>query len=46
MVLEYQPVYGPVPGYDAGAAMGEPITIALQRQGGSLGEWRITQGTF
>jgi len=46
VVVQYQPAYGPVPGYKVGAALGDPIDITLRQQGGSRGEWRVTQGTF
>jgi pyruvate/2-oxoglutarate/acetoin dehydrogenase E1 component len=47
VVLEYQPVYGPVPGYIDGTDLGAPIHITVQKQGGaSNGEWRVISGAF
>ncbi len=47
VTLEYQPVYGPAPGYTHGSELGPPIQIKIQKQGGaSTGEWRIIQGAY
>jgi hypothetical protein len=47
VVLEYQPVYGPVPGYIDSTDLGAPIHITVQKQGGaSNGEWRVISGAF
>ena len=47
VVLEFQPLYGPVPGYAEGSHLGPPISLTVQKQGGSIrGEWRIIRGAF
>ena len=47
VVLQFQPTYGPVPGYKEGSELGAPISLRVRRQGGaSSGEWRVSEGAF
>lgn len=42
----YQPLYGPVPGYQDGAKLGMEVLLKLKKEGGERGEWRVCQATF
>jgi len=44
--LNFQPVYGEVPGYTAGHPLGPRITLTLRKLGGVNGEWRVMDGAF
>lgn len=46
VTLRYRPLYGHVPGYQQGKALGVEISLELREQGGPGGEWRVAEGAF
>eukprot|EP00798_Chlamydomonas_sp_ICE-L_P006346 gene6346-2972_t len=46
LTLQFEPLYGPVPGYDEGSPLGGTVKIVMKQQGGENGEWRITKGSY
>lgn len=46
VTLLYQPLYGPVPGYESGLRLGNDVMLKLKKEGGERGEWRVSQGAF
>ncbi|KAF5828632.1 hypothetical protein DUNSADRAFT_17306 [Dunaliella salina] len=41
--LHYTPLFGPVPGYEEGAALGPVVILTMKR---AQGEWRVANGEF